>query len=168
MTLGELIKFLTENPYYPLFFLFAIPLGAFLANKLGKGEGHLNPWCIFYSSLIYLSVIPGVFALLLNLYHMLFEAKSIYDVNIMIQVLPIVSMFLTLYLIKQNVDFDQIPGFGKITSFVSIMAGLMVIFFILDKIRIIAFTYIPIIWVIIMLVLIYFGIRYGTKKLFKS
>ena len=168
MTLGELIEFLGQNPYYPLFFFFAVPFGAFLANKLGEGEGHLNPWCSFYTSLIYLSVIPGIFSILLNFHHLLFEKTSIYEVNIMVRVLPIISMALTLYLIKQNVSFDQIPGFGKLTGFVSAMAGVMVIFYILNKARLLIFTYIPFIWLVLLLIAVYLLVRYGTKLIFKE
>lgn len=167
MSLGEFVQFLGNNPYYPIFYFIALPLAAYLALKLGKGEGHLSPWCNFYTVLIYLSVIPGIFALLLNFYHLLFEKMSIYDVNLMTQFLPIASMLLTLFLIKKNVSFDEIPGFGKMTGFVSMMAGIMVIFFILNKMRLIAFTYVPFIWVIILLIIVYLIVRYGAKAIFK-
>ena len=168
MTLGELIGFLEHNPLYLLFYFAGIPLAAFLSNILGKDEGHLNPWCSFYSVLIYLSVIPGVFAVLLNLYHVLFENTSIYDINLMIQILPIASMALSLFIIKRNVDFDNIPGFGKITAFAGWMAGIMVVFFFIDKARLFIFSYIPFIVLVILLVAIYLIIRYGTKFLFKG
>ena len=168
MTLGELIGFLESNPYYVFFYFIAIPLAAFLANQLGKGEGHLNPWCSFYAVLIYLSVIPGVFSILLNLYHILFESRSIYDMNIMTQVIPIISMAASLYLIRKNVDFDQIPGFGKISAFTGSIAGIMVLFFLLDKSRLIAFTYIPFFLLILILILIYLLFRYGSKFLFRK
>ena len=146
----------------------ALPLSAFLANKFGEGEGDMNPWCTFYASLIYLTVIPGIFSILLTFYHLLIEKKSIYDINIMVHILPIISMGITLFLIKQNVKFDQIPGFGKLTAFASTMAGLMVVFYFLDKTRIIAFTYIPFLWVILLLIIIYLAARYGMKWLLKN
>ena len=167
MTVGELIDFLGSNPYYTVFYCISIPLAAALANLMSKDEAELNPWCSFYAMLIYMSVIPGVFAILLNLYHFLFENTSIYDVNIMTQILPIISMVLSLYLIKQNIGFDEIPGFDKLTGFAGMMAGLMIIFFILDKARIVAFTYVPFLWIILILIILYLVIRYGTKFLFR-
>ena len=168
MTLGELLEFLGSNPYYTVFYFVAIPLGAFLANMLSKGEAKLNPWCSFYALLVYLSVIPGVFAILLNLYHLLFENTSIYEVNLMTQILPILSMVLSLYLIKQNIDFDDIPGFDKLAGFAGMMGGLMVIFFFLDKTRLIAFTYIPFLWIVGILIILYLVIRYGTSMVLKK
>ena len=167
MTLGDFLNYIGDNPYYIIFYFFAIPFAAFLANIFGKDEGHLSPWCVFYSVLIYLVVVPGIFSIILNLYHLLFERQSIYQTNIFAQILPIVSMALTIFLIKKNVDFAQIPGFGKMTNLLSIIAGSMVILFVLEKMRIIVFSYIPFIWFIVVLVLLFVGIRYGTKRLFK-
>ncbi len=168
MTLGELIDFLYGHPYFVSCYFIGIPLAAFLAKLLGKGEGHLSPWSYFYSVLIYLSVIPGIFALLLNVYHLLYENTSIYKVRLPVQVVPIASMILSLYLIKQNVSFDKIPGFGKLSSFAFSMAGIMIILFILNKARILIFTYLPFFWLILILVMIYVGFRYVGKRITKS
>lgn len=166
MTLGQFIEHMGNNAFYPLFYFFILPVAALLANFMAKGEGHLSPWCIFYSVLIYLSVIPGIFSILLNLYHMFFEKRSIYDMNMMVDVLPVISMVLTLFLIKKNVDFKEIPGFGKLTGFVGSIAGLMLVFFVLEKMHLIVFSYLPIQWLVIALVVAFIAIRLFTKKAF--
>lgn len=166
MTLGEFISYLGGNPFYPLFYFFILPVAALLASFMAKGEGHLSPWCIFYSVLIYLSVIPGIFAILLNLYHVFFEKRSIYNMNLMVDVLPIVSMIVSLFLIKKNVDFKDIPGFGKMTAFLGTLAGLMLIFFVLDKMHLLVFSYLPIQWLVLALIVAFVAIRLVTKKAF--
>ena len=166
MTLGEFVQHLGDNPFYPLFYFFIIPVAALLGNFMAKGEGHLSPWCVFYSVLIYMAVIPGVFSILLNFYHMLFEKRSIYNMNLMVDILPILSMCLTLFLIKKNVDFKDIPGFGKMTGFLGTIAGLMLIFFVLDKMHMIVFSYLPIQWLLLALVIAFLVIRFVTKKAF--
>ena len=165
MTLGDFLNYFAENPFYIIYYFVAIPLAAFLANVFGKGEGHLTPWCVMYSILIYLVAIPGIFSIILNVYHILFENHSIYDTNVFAQILPIISMFVTFYLIKQNVSFKDIPGFGKLANLLGIITGLMLILFILEKMRIVAFTYIPFTWFILVLVLLFIGVRFGAKKL---
>lgn len=167
MTFGDFLKYLNDNPYFIVFYFLAIPLTAFLINVMGKGEGEKSPWCGIYSSLIYMVTIPGIFSILLNLYHMLFEQQSIYDANIIAQVLPIISMVLTLFLIKQNVDFKLIPGFGKLTSFLGTVTAVMLILFLLNKTHLIAFTYVKFHYIIIMLVVLFVALRYGTRLLFK-
>lgn len=166
MTLGELINTLGSNPFYPLFFFCILPIAALLANVMAKGEGHISPWCLFYSGLIYLSVIPGIFSLLLNLYHFMFEKRSIYNMNLIVDVLPIVSMVITLLLIKRNVPFSAIPGFGKMTGFLSLIACVMVLFFFIEKTNLFIFSSLPFIWILVILVLIFVAIRFGTKKIF--
>lgn len=168
MTLGDFLNYVAENPYYTIFYFFALPFAAFLANIFGKGEGHLSPWCNFYSALIYLVTIPGIFAIVLTMYHFLFERQSIYEPNLYAQVLPIISMALTFYLIKKNVDYKDIPGFGKLVNLLGIIAGFMVIFFFLEKMHIIALTYIPFIWFVLALIILFVAVRFGAKKLLKG
>ena len=167
MTLGEFIGYLGNNPVYAFVIFFLLPFAAFLGNIMAKGEGEESPWCIYYSALIYLTVIPGIFAILLNIYHVLIEKGSLYEMNLMVQILPIVSMIVTLVLIKKNVAFHKIPGFGSMTTFLSTMTGLMVLFYIVEKSHLIVFSYLPFHWLIIMLVVLFLVIRYGTKLVFK-
>jgi len=127
---------------------------------LGDFFGFLN------SNPYYMVAVPAVFSVILNVYHILFEKISIYDANIFSQILPIISMLLTFFIIKRNVKFSDIPGFGKLTGFVGTVTGVMLIMFVLNKMHLIAFTMVPFHYVIIILVLLFVVIRFGTKKLF--
>ncbi len=167
MTLGEFINFMGENSFYPLFYFFILPVAALIAAFMAKGEGHLNPWNVFYSVLVYMTVIPGIFAILLNLYHLFFEKRSIYNMNMMIEVLPVISMILTLFLIKKNVNYNDIPGFGKLTGLLGTIGGVMLIFFVLDKMRLLVFSYLPIQYLVIALVVMFVAIRFLTKRVFR-
>lgn len=167
MTFGDFLAYLNNNPYFIVFYFLAIPLTAFLINVMGKDEGHMAPWCSIYTALIYMVVVPGIFSILLNVYHMLFEKQSIYDASIIAQVLPILSMIGSLMLIKRNVDFNQIPGFGKMTSFLGTVTAVMLILFVINKTHLIAFTYVKFHYIIIMLVVLFIALRYGTRLLFK-
>ncbi len=167
MTFGDFLTYLNDNPYFILFYFLAIPLTAFLINVVGKGEGHMSPWCIIYTALIYMVVVPGIFSILLNIYHILFEKQSIYDANMIAQILPILSMILTLMIIKRNVDYSQIPGFGRMTSFLGTVTAVMLILFILNKTHLIAFTYVKFQYILLMLVILFVALRYGTRLLFK-
>lgn len=166
MTLGELVQVLGENSFYPIFLFLILPFSALLGNIMAKGEGHESPWCFFYTALIYLSVIPGIFSILLNLFHMMFEKRSIYQTNMVTDILPIVSMIVTLILIKRNVPFSAIPGFGKMTGFLSIVACIMVLFFFVEKTNLFIFSALPFTWILIILLVVFAVIRLGTKKLF--
>ena len=100
MTLLDFFKLLGENPSYMLGYFGLIPLTALLAGLLGSGEGHISPWKYLYSALVYLVCIPGIFAFTLNIYLFLFERsqRSILGSDIFSQILPVISMILTLFI----------------------------------------------------------------------
>ncbi len=143
MTLREFFELLAQNPSILIFFFIACPLTAFLASWLGKGEGHITPWKYLYSVLVYLICIPGIFAVTLNIYLFLFERQSIFDSDIWTQILPIFSMVATLLLIRKNVTFDQVPGFGKLHGLMLMIMVILILMFLLDRTHIFVITIVP-------------------------
>lgn len=168
MTLGELFEILNQNPSLVIFYFVAVPLSAFLGLLLAKGEGHISPWKFFYCAIIYLTCVPGIFAVTLSVYQFLFERTSIQDLNVYTQILPIISMILTLYLVMKNVSLDQIPGFGKISGLMIIILVLLAIMWTLDRTRIIAFTGFPFYIVILMMIAMFILIRFALRKMAKD
>jgi hypothetical protein len=165
MTLLEFFNYLGENPVYVLAYFIGIPFTAFLAGTLGKGEGHLTPWKQLYSTLIYLVCVPGILATALSVYFFLFERGSIMNSNVLVQVLPIVSMIFTLILIRKNVDFDHIPGFGKMSSLVTLICAVFVVMYILDRARIFIWVNLPVQYFIGILIGLLFVFRWGMKRI---
>lgn len=165
MTLGEFFGLLNQNPAIIIFFFLAVPLSALLGLIFGKGEGHESPWKYFYCAIVYFACVPGIFAITLNLYQFLFERMPVSEMNIFTQILPLISMVLTLYLVKKNVSLDQIPGFGKLSALFVIIIVVLAVMWGLDRTRIIAFTGFPFYYVILMLVAFFVIIRFAMKKL---
>jgi hypothetical protein len=168
MTLQQLFDLLTANPALVVFFVLSIPLTALIAGMLGKGEGHLSPWKQLYCVLSYLAVVPGMFAIILNVYLFLFEKQPIMQTNLYTQVLPILVMLLTLWLIKKNVPFELIPGFDKISGLGVIAFAVLAIMWLLDRTHIIAITIMPFYYVIIFMIIAFFAIRFGMKKIIQT
>ena len=165
MTLQEFFDMLGENPSLILSYFILIPLTAFLAGILGKGEGHISPWKYLYAVLVYMVCIPGLFAFILNIYLFLFERQPIMETDVLNQILPIISMVVTLLLISRNVSLDEVPCFEKLTGFLTIVTVVMAIMWILDKTHIIAFTYIPFYYVVLILLILIIVIRYAWKNI---
>lgn len=165
MTLGEFFEWTGEHPFLLLSFFIGIPLISLLAGAFSKGEGHLSPWKYLYATLIYLTAIPGIFAVTLSIYLFLFERRSIMDTNLYTQVLPIFSMIATLLIIKKQVDLDLVPGFDKISGLILIIASLMVLMWIIDKTHIYAITFLPFYVVILILLASFFVIRLGMRRI---
>ena len=166
MTLGDFFTALSDNPSIVCFLFISVPLTAFLASIFGKNEGAVRPWKELYTILVYLTCIPGIFAITLNVYLFLFERQSIMDTNLYTQILPIISMMLTLWLIRKNVKFEEIPGFDKLGGLIMILAALIIFMWILEKTHIFAITIIPFSYFILLFVVLLVGIRFGWKRMF--
>ncbi len=166
MTLQEFFDLTSSSPAFILFYFVALPLTAFLASLFGKGEGHLTPWKQLYCFLVFAAAIPGIFAVILNVYLFLFEQQPILQSNIYTQILPIFVMALTLWLIRRNVAFELIPGFDRLSGLMSIVLAVLAVMWLLDRMHIIAFTYMPFHYVLILLITAFVVIRFGAKKVF--
>jgi len=167
MTLGDFFQTLSANYDIVCFLFVSLPLTAFLASIFGKDEGAASPWKELYSALVYFTCVPGIFAITLNVYLFLFERQPINDINLYTQVLPIISMVLTLWLIKKNVRLDQIPGFEKLGGLIMILFALIVFMWILEKTHIFAITVIPFSYFIFLFIVLLVSIRFGWKRLLK-
>lgn len=167
MTLKEFFDLLAGQPFWLLAYFVLIPLTAFIAGIMGKNEGHLSPWKYLYSTLIYLICVPGIFAIILNIYLFLFEKQSVFNADVFTQILPVFSMMATLMLIKNNVPLDRIPGFEKLSGlFMAIFAALMLMW-IIDRTRIFAVTFVPFYYVILIFIALFLAIRFGMNRVIK-
>lgn len=167
MTLGQLFDTLSQNPALIIFYFVALPLSALLGLLLGSGQGHASPWKYFYCAIVYLACVPGIFSITLSLYQFLFERIPVTDLDVFTQVLPILSMFLTLFLVIQNVSLEEVPGFGKLSGLMMLILVLFAFMWILDKTRIIVFTGFPFYLVIILMVAFFVLVRFGINKMIK-
>jgi len=165
MTLREFFDYLGSNPMVMLAFFLGIPFTALVAGVLGKGEGNQSPWKYLYAVLIYLACVPGIFAVALSVYLFLFERGSIMNANVLIQILPILSMVLTLAIIRRNASFELIPGFGKLSNLMTMIGSIFILMYLLDRLHLVAWVHVPVQY----LVLIVFGLlvafRYGFKRM---
>ncbi|RME97063.1 MAG: hypothetical protein D6772_10925 [Bacteroidetes bacterium] len=168
MTLKDFFDALSADPIYVVFYFIMIPLVALLANVLAKGEGNLSPWKYLYSALLYLVCVPGIFAVSLAIYLFLFERRSVFQMNILLEVLPVLSMVATILIARRNVSFDDVPGFDKLSGLVMIIVAALGIMWFVDRTRIIALTYVPIQYLLLAFVGLLIVIRLGWSRLVKG
>ncbi len=163
MTLGDLFVWIGEHPIEMCTFYLGMPLVALLLNFIASNEGHLNPWKYVYSVLIYAVCIPGILAVTLNVYYFLFERRSITDANLFVQIIPILTMLATLYIIKKNVEYCDIPGFDKISGLMFVIFGVICFMWILERTHIIAISIVPFYYVLLIFLALLLVIRFGLK-----
>ena len=165
MTLKDFFDLLSANPTYILAYFLLIPLAAFIGTIIGKGEEGESIWQYFYSFLIYLVAIPGIFAVTLSVYLFFFERKSVFDTDIFTQILPVASMIATLLIIRRSIDLDYIPGFGKISGLMMVIGVSFMAMWIMEKTHILVFSYVPIQYALLALVGLFVVFRLGWSKM---
>ncbi|MFN0033930.1 MAG: hypothetical protein ACKVUS_02615 [Saprospiraceae bacterium] len=166
MTLRELFDYLSANPLVVAAYFLLLLLTAILAGVMAKGEGHLSPWKYLYSVLVYLVCVPGIFAAALAVYLFLFEpGGSILNANLLTQVLPVVAMFITLNVVRRNVPFGYIPGFGRLTDLIMTIVTVFVLMYLLNRLHLVAWVFLPVQWLLLIVVGLLLVVRFGLKRL---
>ena len=123
MTVRELTQAVGNHPWPMVAVLVALPVLAWLLGIMHtKGNGGNAPWKYCYSVLVYMACVPGMFASVLTAYAMFFRNENLLDVNLLVYVLPIISMIVTLVFIKRSVSFDVVPGFDRLSGLMVLMA----------------------------------------------
>lgn len=166
MTLSQLFNSISENPWPLAIYFILLPIFAWIIGLAADGSGNVKFWSYVYAVLVYAVCIPGIFAVTLNIYLFLFERQSVWQANIIMQFLPIISMGLTLMLIKAKIPFSLIPGFGKISGFLTLIFALIGVMWFVDRIHLVAWTYVPFSAILIGFVLTLLAIRFAWSKLF--
>jgi len=167
MTLNDFFAFLGDHPYYVLAYLIFVPVFAAIIGIVADERSPLDPWRQIFMLLLYMICIPGIFAVTLFIYSFLFEQRSIFDIDLFTQVLPVISMIITILVVKKYVSLDDVPGFGKLTGLIMMITVVLVIFWVLQKMRIVLFTYLPFQYVLLILVALLLVFRIGMKRMFR-
>jgi len=168
MTLGDFLKFCSDHPTIVVFYYASLSLTAFLSGTLGRGQGGLTPWKQLYTILIYSAAVPGIFAVTLSFYLLLFERQSILEWDVMTQILPVIFMVFVFWLVKRNVDLKDVPGFGRIEGLIAMILAMLALLWMLDRTRIFVVTIIPIQYVVLMLIGLLVVARVAWVKVFGS
>jgi hypothetical protein len=123
MTTREFIHLADQHPLVLAVAFVLPPVTAWAGGRLHeRGQGGASPWKYIYAVLVYLACVPGMFAGVLTAYTLFFSHENLLDVNPLIYFLPIVSMVVTLILVRKNVAFDEVPGFDRLSGLM-IMVG---------------------------------------------
>jgi hypothetical protein len=123
MTARELIDLLAQRPALLVGALVLLPLSVLLLGWIhGAGAGSRSPWRYVYAAIVYGASIPGVGAAVLTAYTLFFTRENLVDKNLLVYVLPVVSMALTLGLMRRQVAFDDVPGFDRLSGLMVLIA----------------------------------------------
>jgi len=124
MTIEDLIQLVGNHPLALAGVLAAPPLLSLLLMPVhGEKGGSRAPWKYIYTLLVYAACIPGMFAAVLTGYLLLFRNENLLKLDLLVYVLPLVAMIVTLLLIRRAVEsFDDVPGFGRLSGLMLMLA----------------------------------------------
>jgi hypothetical protein len=166
INLSQLFQYVSGHPWPATAYFLLLPFVVWIVGLVASGSRNVKLWSYIYAILVYAVCIPGVFAVTLNMYLFLFERQSIWQTNVILQFLPVITMAISLILIKSKIPFSLIPGFGKISGFLTLIAALIGLMWFFDRIRLVAFTYVPFSVILIGFILTLIAIRFAWSKLF--
>ena len=149
-------------------YLAALPLLALALGLLHRrGAGNESPWKYLYSTLVYLTCIPGMFGAVITLYMLLFTGQDLLDVNALVTLAPIVSMGATLAIAGRNVDFGPLPGFGRLSGLMIVLGLTFAIVFALSRTRLFIIFGGSILWLGILGAFVFALIKWGGYLAFR-
>ena len=138
MTIEDLIAKLAGVNSYILLTLFLAP--PILALILGRGHRHrpvgLSPWRYLYTVVIYWVSLPGILSGLLTGYTLFFIRQNLLQVNVVTYFVPLISMIITLIIIRRQVSWDEIPGVERLLAFIALIALTFFIMLVILKMRV--------------------------------
>jgi hypothetical protein len=169
MTTREFIE-MAGSHWLTLLCLFVLPpLAAWLCGLAhGRDNGGNAPWKYFYSVLVYLTCVPGTFAAVLTGYTLFFSHENLLDVNPLVYFLPIISMVVTLVLIRKNVAFDLVPGFDRLSGLMVMIACSFAIALAIQKTNIFLFFGGSIEKLMVLAVAVFALLKWGVYTLFRK
>lgn len=168
MTIQDLIQWANGHSLALLVSFFAPPVLAWLCGLIhGRGNGGNAPWKYIYSVLVYAVCIPGLFSSVITGYSLFFARANMLNVNLLVYILPIVSMVVTLIFIHKTVNFENVPGFDRISGLMVMIGCSFVIALAIDKTRIWLLFHGSIAMLFALAAGIFALLKWGTYMLFR-
>lgn len=168
MTTRELIHQADQHPLVLAAVFVALPVVAWgLGQMHERGRGGAAPWKYLYSVLVYLACVPGMFASVITAYTLFFSRENLLDASLLIYFLPVVSMVVSLIVIRKSVSFDEVPGFDRLSGLMTMVGCSFAIALVIQKTRIFVFFGGSIEWLFILAAGVFALLKWGSYSLFR-
>ncbi len=166
LTLETLFNGIASNPAPVMLYFFMLLFTTVVANFMSGDEAYESPWTYMYSALVYMACVPGILAIVLCVYTLVFVPRlSLLQVNSLVYFMPILVMIATLFLISRKVKINQIPGFDKLSGLLTMLAAIFITILIIQKTRIWVIFHGSIKYLIGLFVVLFIVFRWGMYKM---
>ncbi|MBT5228725.1 MAG: hypothetical protein HOM11_00470 [Methylococcales bacterium] len=165
MSIQDFVRWAGAYSQWVLVFFTLLPLlGLVFAWRFKKTYSKL--WAYACSVIIYLVSLPGMLAGTLVGYMLFFTRQNLLEVNVVLYILPIISMVAALVLIGKQVKFALLPGFNRLSGLMVLLAILFVILLLLYKLRILIGFFGSMQSLLILGVGLFFVLKWASNKAF--
>ncbi|WP_158975194.1 hypothetical protein [Cellulophaga sp. L1A9] len=132
MSIQDIISWFNNNQSGVLYYFIAALVLAILSTLIVNAK---NIGAIKYimSFLVYSVCIPGVLALFLLLYNILFLGSSILQLGLVTYFVPIVAMILILLILNRKIKMSKLPGFTRLSSLIVMIGISFILLFVLQR-----------------------------------
>ena len=121
----------------------------------------------FMSIPIVLTMVPGIFYCVILAYLLIFARADLLTLPFFTY-LPPLWMAISLYLYRQLVDFQQVPGFTRLSGLALFMTVVFGAAFLLARLRVIAVFWLSPKWLFPIIILFYLGWRLAVRRMFSK
>ncbi|MFC1885897.1 hypothetical protein ACFLZM_02435 [Thermodesulfobacteriota bacterium] len=138
MTIEDLIQMAGQADLRLLTALFAAPpILVLIANAFYRQKKSITPpGNYLYAFFVYLVCTPGVLSCVLTAYALFFTRRNLLTVNLFIYFFPILSMIVTLILVRKTVALDKLPGVDRLYALMILLAVSFAVALFIQKTRI--------------------------------
>lgn len=141
MTIIEFFKLVEHHPfiiyYYAFSMIMSIVLGRFFLSRMG----HPRIWNYFFSILLYMMSVAGMFSLIVFFYQIY---TDVLDISLMDILTPFLTMILAILLIRKRVNIPLVTGFGYSWVFFVALFFILLLFFIVNLLGWMTFSHWPV------------------------
>ncbi|MEM7016476.1 MAG: hypothetical protein AAF512_03935 [Pseudomonadota bacterium] len=167
MSIQELLNLIQGYPEYLLVYFCVPPVLAFFIGFLhGRQRGEATGWKYVYSVLVYLVCLPGIISLSLLAYNLFFIRGNLLEVNALVYFLPVASMILTLVIVAKQASINELPGFGKLSGLMVLLALTFAVLLFVYKTRILIGFFGSFEALLVLGVAVFLAFRWASRKLF--
>lgn len=125
----EFLRIVEQNPFLLYYYAFSLIISILLGRLFLIGMGHQRLWNYFFSILLFLMSVIGMFSLVMMFYQLFTGALtlSLYDIGV-----PFAAMIISIWLIRKKVSIPMLTGLNHGLAFFGMLFVLILTLFLLD------------------------------------
>ena len=163
MTVFELLQLVGKHTFFLYYYAFSMLLSILLGQFFLSKTGQQGVWNYFFSLLIYVMGVFGVFSIILFFFQLFTSRLAISLVEILI---PFLTMVIGIMIIRRRVNVWLVTGFGSFQVYIFIQFLIVLTCFLLDHYGLVSFSQWPVYLLFLLLVALTIIVQVIVRKTF--